>query len=94
MAKKKSSLAKSPPNDVVEFLRGDIASRHVDELAQQAFGVQLLVRRAYDPKPSVGACTPKMICTAGILCLITEGKGRVGCGATGIFRPDCPVIKA
>jgi hypothetical protein len=92
MAKKKASPAKSQPDDAVEFLRGDLASRHLDELMQQSIAIQLTVRRAYDPKPSEGGCTPKRICTAGILCLITEGKGRIGCEPTGVFRPDCKLL--
>jgi hypothetical protein len=85
MAKKKA------PVDPFEFLRGEIVSRHTDELTQQAFGLQLMVRRQYEPHPSTGACTAKKICTASILCLITEGPGRFGCENTGIFRKDCPV---
>jgi len=85
MAKKKS------PADAYEFLRGEIASRHSDELVQQGLGLQLLLRRQFDPKPSTGGCTPKNICTASILCLITEGPDRSGCEKTGIFRPDCPI---
>jgi hypothetical protein len=85
MAKKKV------PTDPFEFLRGEIASRHTDELLQQGLGLQLLVRRDYNPHPSTGACTAKQICTASILCLITEGPGRVGCGTTEIFRTDCPI---
>jgi hypothetical protein len=80
-----------PPVDPIEFLRGEIARRHADDLVQQGLGLQLLVRRQYDPHPSTGACTPNKICTASILCLITEDGGRVGCGKTGIFRPDCPL---
>ncbi|HEV1285336.1 MAG TPA: hypothetical protein VNU44_08500 [Bryobacteraceae bacterium] len=85
MAKKKA------PADAFEFLRGEIASRHTDELLQQGLGLQLLVRRDYEPHPSTGTCTAKQICTASILCLITEGPGRTGCEPTGIFRTDCPI---
>jgi hypothetical protein len=85
MAKKKT------PVDPLEFLRGEIASRHTHELVQQGLGLQLLVRQNYEPHPSTGACTGKGICTASILCLITEGPGRTGCGKTEIFRPDCGI---
>jgi hypothetical protein len=82
---------KQAPVDPFEFLHGEIASRHSDELVQQGLGLQLLVRRQYEPHPSTGACSAKKICTASLLCLITEGPGRFGCGNTGIFRPNCPV---
>ena len=84
---------KQGPVDPIEFLRGEFASRHQDELLHQALGLQLLVRRQYDPHPSTGGCTAKQICTASILCLITEGGGRSGCGPTGIFRPDCKLFE-
>lgn len=92
--KRAGIAAPASADEVMTMLKGDILGRHMDDLAERAFGLQLMARRQYDPKPSIGACTPKTICTAGILCLITEGKGRVGCGKTGIFRPDCPVVKA
>jgi len=81
------------PSRPEEFLRGTLASRYVDELFHQGLGLQMLVRQNYDPHPSTGTCSGKNICTASILCLITEGKGRTGCEPTGIFRPDCPIIK-
>jgi hypothetical protein len=82
---------KQEPVDPIEFLRGEFDSRHQEELLHQALGFQLLVRRKYDPHPSTGGCTANHICTASILCLITEGGGRSGCGPTGVFRPDCPI---
>ncbi len=85
---------KRKPVNAGEFLQGEIANRHLDDLLQQGLGLQLLVRRDYNPKPSVGACSPKGICTASILCLITEGPGRTGCEPTGVFRPDCPIVIA
>lgn len=84
---------KPEPVDPIEFLRGEFASRHQDELLNQGLGLQLLVRRQYEPHPSTGGCSAKNICTASILCLITEGGGRSGCGPTGVFRPNCPIIK-
>jgi len=78
--------------DPMQFLRGKIAEGHLDEVAKSGLAFHAAVRAKYDPHPSTGACTDKGICTAGILCLITEGKGRVGCGPTGVFRTDCPVI--
>lgn len=88
MAKKKA------PATPKEFLRGKLASRHVDELFHQGLGLQMLVRQNYDPHPSTGDCTDKGICTASILCLITEGPGRTGCDPTGIFRSDCAILSA
>jgi hypothetical protein len=86
-----AAMAKKDSADPIEFLRGEIVGRYHDELLQQGLGLQMTVRRQYDPHPSTGACTAKNICTASILCLITEGSGRVGCGKTGVFRPDCPI---
>jgi hypothetical protein len=82
-------MDKKDPIDPIEFLRGEIVGRYQDELVQQGLGLQMMVRRQYDPHPSTGGCSAKKICTASILCLITEGPGRVGCENTGIFRPDC-----
>jgi hypothetical protein len=82
---------KTPANPK-EFLQGNLTSRHVDELFHQGLGLQMLVRQNYDPHPSTGACTAKMICTASILCLITEGAGRTGCEPSGIFRGDCAIL--
>jgi hypothetical protein len=82
---------KTPANPK-EFLQGNLTSRHVDELFHQGLGLQMLVRQNYDPHPSTGTCTGKRICTASILCLITEGAGRTGCEPTGIFRGDCPIL--
>jgi hypothetical protein len=79
------------PKDPMEFLLGEIAGRHQDELLSQALGLQLLIRRKYDPHPSTGGCSPNHICTASILCIITEGPGRSGCGKTGVFRTDCAI---
>lgn len=86
MAKKKT------PAKPKEFLQGDLTSRHLDDLFHQGIGLQMLVRQKYDPHPSTGTCTAKRICTASILCLITEGAGRTGCNPTGIFRTDCPIL--
>lgn len=87
-------MAKKKPVTPKEFLRGTLASRHVDPLFHQGLGLQMLVRQDYEPHPSTGACTAKGICTASILCLITEGPGRTGCGPTEVFRPDCPILNA
>ena len=82
------------PANPKEFLHGDFTSRYVDNLFHQGLGLQMLVRQNYDPHPSTGTCSAKRICTASILCLITEGKGRTGCGPTGIFRTDCAILSA
>jgi hypothetical protein len=83
---------KKAPRKAKEFLQGDLASRHTDTLFHQGLGLQMLVRQNYDPHPSTGTCTAKRICTASILCLITEGAGRTGCTPTGIFRSDCAIL--
>jgi hypothetical protein len=82
--------------DAIEFLRGDVATRHLHEALQHGLAFQLSIRQGgYDPTPSAGDnCTDAGICTAGLPCLITERAGRTGCDPTGPFRPDCAVLKA
>jgi hypothetical protein len=97
VARKKAVGVRSRPSRadaVARFIRGDIVDRHLNDLMQHSSGLQLLARKKpWDPKPSVGACTPKNICTASILCLLTIGPGRVGCGKTEILNPNCPIVK-
>jgi hypothetical protein len=90
---KKPSKSKGDPGafDLATFLQGEIVDQNLDRMAHHAHALQLMVRSGKaKPNPSVGACTPKGICTVTILCLITKSP-RITCGASEVFNPDCPI---
>lgn len=94
MAKKKGKKVKRSAASAANYLKGIIVDRNIDEALVQSLNFAIAAKKPpWNPKPSAGACTPKKICTATILCMITQGGDRITCGKTEIFRPGCPIIK-
>lgn len=93
MAKKKGRKTRRSAASAASFLRGAIVDRNIDEALAQSLLFAIAAKKPpWNPKPSAGACTPKKICTATILCMITAGGDRITCGKTQIFRPECKVV--
>jgi hypothetical protein len=93
MAKRKARKSRRSAASAASYLKGVIVDRNIDDALVHSLQFAIAAKKPpWNPKPSAGACTPKKICTATLLCMITVGGDRITCGKTQIFRPECKVV--